>query len=130
MFKYIRTLNACSGIVETTSLPMPESEMLACEIGTICSMSNGRLARELSTNGAKYLVLSRPNKKGEQTCLRIMPGMILEASCYSETDNWKVGDNAFFNESPDGVVDTVDHGGTDCEILAINSSYNVTVIVN
>ena len=57
MFKYIRTLNACSGIVETFNLPAPISEDMQCDVGTICCIDDGRLSSAKSDNGAKYLVL-------------------------------------------------------------------------
>lgn len=130
MFKYIRTLNACSGIVETINLPGPTSEEQACEIGTICSINDGMLSKAKAESGAKYLVLSKPNKKGEQTCLRIMAGMILEAETYFDITTCKIGDGATFITSPSGAVDCIDLGGKDCEIIDKGSTSAVTIIVH
>ena len=130
MFKYIRTLTACSGIVETFNLPAPISEDMQCDVGTICCIDDGRLSSAKSDNGAKYLVLSNPNKKGEQTCLRIMPGMILEAEAYFNANDCKVGDGVTFIVSPANRVDSVELGGTDGEIIAKSQSNTVTIIVH
>ena len=129
MFKYIRTLNACSGIVETINLPMPDQDSVPCEIGTICSIINGKLSNAKAESGAKYLVLSNPNSKGEQCCLRIMSGMILEAETFFNPTECKVGDGASFIVSPSGYVDSIDLGGSDCEIIRKNTA-SVTIIVH
>ena len=130
MFKYIRTLNACSGIVETINLPKSEDENYPCEIGTICCIVNGKLSSSISENGAKYLVLSNPNKKGEQSCLRIMAGMILDAETYFDSSTCKVGDGAHFVSVTGHAIECLELGGNDCEIIDIKSTSRVTIIVH
>ena len=129
MFKYIRTLNACSGIVETINIPQPAPESIPCEIGTICCVEDGRLSCTKSEHGSKYLVLSAPNRKGEQTCLRIMAGMILDADTYFDATNCKVGEGVSFIMTSNMGIDCVDLGGKECEIIKKKSSSVVTVIV-
>ena len=130
MFKYIRTINTCSGNVETTNLPMPAAGSGPCSAGTICYLSGGRLSNMPSESGVKYLVLSRPNEKGEQTCLRIMSGMIIEAETYFDISECNIGDGASFSFSDANITDTVELGGTECEIIEKNATGTVTVIVN
>ena len=117
MFKYIRTINSCSRMIETVKLPQPAPENIPCYIGCICSVSEGKITNTISQNTARYLVLSNPDKNGEQTCLRIMPGMILDATTYSDASEFKLGDSAEFYTNMEGNVDCIELGGYDCEII-------------
>lgn len=130
MFRYIRMINTCSGMIETTNLPKPSADDSPCAIGTICYVSDGRLTNMPSDYGAKYLVLSNPNKNGEQTCLRIMPGMILEAETYFDSTTCHVGDSAVFYFNENGITESIELGGDDCEIIDTDAiSGRVRVIV-
>ena len=131
MFKYVRTINACSGIVETINIPAPadQTENAICKVGTICCIVDGVLSNTRSTCGAKYLVLSAPNSKGEQCCLRIMPGMILKAESYFPTNECKIGDGVSFTAVEGGGIDCVDMGGSDCEIIDKKESGGLLTVV-
>lgn len=117
MFKYVRMINTCSGMIETVNLPKPFPTEPTCSVGTICYVSEGRLTNTPSDHGAKYLVLSNPNKNGEQTCLRIMSGMILEAETYFDSTTCNIGDSALFYFNENGITESIELNGGDCEII-------------
>ena len=117
MFKYVRMINTCSGMIETVNLPEPSPADPPCSIGTICYVTEGRLTNMPSDNGAKYLVLSNPNKNGEQTCLRIMSGMILEAETFFDSTTCNIGDCAVFYFNENGITESIELNGGDCEII-------------
>ena len=124
MFKYIKTIGAHCGAPEPEYMPVEASaEILK---GSMCEMVDGFLTNAYTTGKSKFLPLeSKEVNDGKKfiKCIRILPGMLIEASFLGDFSSIKAGTlttittdgNEAFNYCEEGsgqfeVVDT-----TDCE---------------
>ncbi len=80
MFNYLKTIGAHCGAPEPECMPVAAFDVFAK--GSICEMNAGYLANSYTAGKSKFLVLEdKAAKDGKDAlkCVRILPGMLLEA---------------------------------------------------
>lgn len=92
MFKYIKTIGAHSAAPEFEYLPVdPSSSIIE---GSMCEMVDGFLTNAYTTGKSKFLpVETKTETDGKNfiKCIRILPGMLIEASFLGDFSSIKAG---------------------------------------
>ncbi len=95
MFKYLRTLNTefHPTVVEFFVSPTEEYLPDSIEKGILCSVNNSYLSCFYSTEKSMYLSIStkEENETQKVKCMRLSPGMVLEADVTEDADKSKLG---------------------------------------
>ena len=79
MFKYVKTLNAASGGIETEFFPVSDKDTIAQ--GSVCQLSSGYLKSVITDGASKFVTLDEKvagDGKKKLPCMRVLPGMIFE----------------------------------------------------
>ena len=95
MFKYLRTLNTefHPTVVEFLLSPQEEAMPDSVERGIICSVTNSLLNCFFNPERPMYLSISTKTEDESKKvkCMRLSPGMVLEADISEEADKNQIG---------------------------------------
>ncbi len=93
MFRYLKTVGAHCAAPETEYMPVEPSSSIID--GSMCEMVDGFLTNSYTTGKSKFLPLeTKTEDDGKKfiKCIRILPGMLIEAHFLGDFSSVKAGD--------------------------------------
>lgn len=129
MFKYLRTIGAHCGAPETENMPVdPEASI---DKGSMCEMVGGLLTNAYTVGKSKFIpVENKRTGDGKKflKCIRILPGMLIEANFIGDFSSVKAGDLVNITTQDDEAYTYCEIGDGQFEVVNTENTYTHNTI--